>query len=123
MTGKRFTSEHDQPGQDGLLNKEMDRRSFLGKTTKMAGVALGASLLGPLNALPADAASRSSIMNSNGAKPDLVFPVISDLNIYNDNYKNLKKFLKFKKHKNIKIYKKHIKTYILYVKNFLRLNI
>ena len=53
MTGKRFTSEHDQSGQDGLLNKEMDRRSFLGKTTKMAGVALGASLLGPLNALPA----------------------------------------------------------------------
>ena len=92
MTGKRFTSEHDQSGQDGLLNKEMDRRSFLGKTTKMAGVALGASLLGPLNALPADAASRSSIMNSNGAKPDLVFPVISDVHIYTDNDKNLNKF-------------------------------
>ena len=42
--------------------------------------------------LPADAASRSSIMNSNGAKPDLVFPVISDVHIYTDNDKNLNKF-------------------------------
>ncbi|MFZ0443230.1 MAG: metallophosphoesterase [Bacillus sp. (in: firmicutes)] len=92
MTEKKYTSDHDQFVQDGLLNKEMDRRSFLGKTTKMAGVALGATLLGPLNALPADAASRSSIMNSNGAKPDLVFPVISDVHIYTDNDKNLNKF-------------------------------
>ena len=44
MTEKKFISEQDQSGQDGLLKKGMDRRSFLGKTTKMAGVALGASL-------------------------------------------------------------------------------
>ena len=70
----------------------MDRRSFLGKTTKMAGVALGASLIGPLGGLSVNAASSSSIMNSTGAKPDLVFPVISDVHIFTDNNQNLDKF-------------------------------
>ena len=41
-------SEEEKSLQDGLFNKGMDRRSFLGKTTKMAGVALGASLIGSL---------------------------------------------------------------------------
>ena len=48
MTEKKFTLEHDQSSQDEFYNKGMDRRSFLGKTTKMAGVALGASLVGSL---------------------------------------------------------------------------
>ena len=92
MTGKRFTSEHDQSGQDGFLNKEMDRRSFLGKTTKLAGVALGASLVGSFNGFPVMLLQVLPLCIQNGKAPDLVFPVISDVHIFTDNDQNLNKF-------------------------------
>ena len=59
----------------------MDRRSCLGKTTKMAGVALGATLVGSFNEVPVSAVSSSSVLSSNGNKPELIFPVISDVHI------------------------------------------
>ena len=52
MKEKKFTLEHDQSSQHEFYNKGMDRRSFIGKTTKMAGVALGATLVGSFNELP-----------------------------------------------------------------------
>ena len=45
MNEKKGSNEVDQPLQDEFNKKGMDRRSFLGKTTKLAGVALGASLV------------------------------------------------------------------------------
>ena len=85
-------SEEEKSFQDALFKREMDRRSFLGKTTKMAGVALGATLVGSFNELPVSAVSSSSVLSSNGNKPELIFPVISDVHIYSDNHKNLEKF-------------------------------
>ena len=92
MKEKKFTLEHDQSSQDEFNKKGMDRRSFIGKTTKLAGVALGASLIGSFNGLSVDAASSSSVMQSKGNAPDLVFPVISDVHIFSDNDQNLNKF-------------------------------
>ena len=85
-------SEEEKSLQDVLFKRGMDRRSFLGKTTKMAGVALGATLVGSFNELPVSAVSSSSVLSSNGNKPELIFPVISDVHIYSDNHKNLEKF-------------------------------
>lgn len=92
MKDKDFTIDVDQSLQGELFKKGMDRRSFLGRTTKMAGAALGVSLLGSFDGLTVGAASKSSVMNSNGNTPDLAFPVISDVHIYSDNDQNLKKF-------------------------------
>ena len=85
-------SEEEKSLQDVLFKRGMDRRSFLGKTTKMAGVALGATLVGSFNELPVSAVSSSSVLSSNGNKAELIFPVISDVHIYSDNHKNLEKF-------------------------------
>ena len=49
-------------------------------------------LVGSFNGLPVGAASSSSVMTFKWKKPDLVFPVISDVHIYTDNDKNLNKF-------------------------------
>ena len=92
MNEKKDSNEVDQPLQDEFNKKGMDRRSFLGKTTKLAGVALGASLVGSFNGLPVGAASSSSVMQSKRKAPDLVFPVISDVHIFSDNDQNLNKF-------------------------------
>ncbi|NGP44525.1 phosphatase [Bacillaceae bacterium SIJ1] len=66
---------------NSIFENEMDRRTFIQKTSKVAGATLGLTLLGTLNSLPAGAASKSSVMKSNGKGPDLVFPVISDVHI------------------------------------------
>jgi Calcineurin-like phosphoesterase len=92
MNEKKVTEKGEPLLQDDLLKKGMDRRSFLEKTTKMAGVALGATLIGSVNGLPVGAVSSSSVMKSNGIKPDLVFPVISDVHIFSYNDQNLNKF-------------------------------
>jgi len=92
MTEKEVTNEEQKSVQDALFKNGMDRRSFLGKTTKMAGVALGATLVGSFNSSPVGAVSSSSVMKSKGNQPDLIFPVISDVHIYSDNDKNLEKF-------------------------------
>ena len=85
-------SEEEKSFQDVLFKRGMDRRSFIEKTTKMAGVALGATLVGSFNELPVSAVSSSSILSSKGNKPELIFPVISDVHIYSDHHKNLEKF-------------------------------
>lgn len=66
---------------DGILNTEMDRREFFQKTSKVAGAAIGLTLAGSLYSIPAGAVSKSSVMHSNGRRPDLIFPVISDVHI------------------------------------------
>ena len=92
MNDKKSTNELDSSSADYKLSKGIDRRSFLGKTTKMAGLAIGASLVGSIPGFSVEAASRSSVMQSTGKKPYLVFPVISDVHIYSNNDRNLNKF-------------------------------
>ena len=93
MKEKEFKDREDSLLQDELSKKGMDRRSFIGKTTKIAGAALGATLVGSLYGLPVSAVSSSSVTKSNGKQPDLVFPVISDIHIYSDDNQNLDKFM------------------------------
>jgi hypothetical protein len=93
MKDKQLKNEEDKSLKNDLFNKGMNRRSFLGETAKVTGIALGATLIGSLNSLPVGAVSSSSVMLSKGNKPDLVFPVISDVHIYSDNNKNLEKFI------------------------------
>ncbi|MDF2036224.1 metallophosphoesterase [Cytobacillus oceanisediminis] len=80
--------------KDGnIFIKEMDRRAFLQKTTLAASATIGLSLASSFNLITASAASSASIMNSAGKKPDLVFPVISDIHIHNSSNKTLEKFI------------------------------
>lgn len=72
---------------------EMNRRTFLQKTTMVVGAAVGATLVNSLTGLPVSAVSGQALANSNGNKPDLVFPVISDVHIKSSNNQNLDKFL------------------------------
>lgn len=74
-------------------NMEMDRRAFLQKTSMVVGAAVGTTLVNSLTGLPVSASSISSIMNSNGNQPDLVFPVISDVHIKSSNNQTLDKFV------------------------------
>jgi hypothetical protein len=76
-----------------FAHKEMNRRSFLQKTTMVVGAAVGASLVNALTGLPVSAASSSSVIKSNGSKPDLVFPVISDIHIKSSDNQTLDKFV------------------------------
>ncbi|MFK9092135.1 metallophosphoesterase family protein [Bacillus salipaludis] len=81
--------------EEGKLSqqKEMNRRTFLQKTSMVVGAAVGATLVNSLTGLPVSAVSGSSIMNSTGSKPDLVFPVISDVHIKANNNQTLDKFV------------------------------
>ncbi|MFJ7727389.1 metallophosphoesterase family protein [Neobacillus sp. NPDC097160] len=81
--------------EEGKLSqqKEMNRRTFLQKTSMVVGAAVGATLVNSLTGLPVSAVSSSSIMNSTGSKPDLVFPVISDVHIKASNNQTLNKFV------------------------------
>jgi len=65
------------------------RRSFLKKTTQVAGAAVAVSLTGTLNAIPVSAKIKSSVMKP---KANLVFPVISDVHIMKDSGGTLNKF-------------------------------
>jgi hypothetical protein len=87
MKKDELNNEVKESLPDDLFRKEMDRRTFLEGTTKVAGAAFGLTLLGSLTSLPAKAASNSSFL---GNKPDLVFPVISDVHIQRqtDDFKN-----------------------------------
>ncbi len=71
----------------------LNRRAFLQKTSMVVGAAVGATLVNSLTGLPVSAVSSSSIMHSKGAKPDLVFPVISDVHIKSSNNQTLDKFI------------------------------
>ncbi|MBT2686834.1 metallophosphoesterase [Bacillus sp. ISL-47] len=79
--------------ENSILTNEMDRRAFLQKTTMAAGATIGLSLANSFNLISASASSSTSIMNSTGKKPDLVFPVISDIHIHNSSNKTLEKFI------------------------------
>jgi Calcineurin-like phosphoesterase len=86
------TYEVNQLPNDSFI-EEMDRRSFLKKSTMFVGAAMGATLVNSFTSLPVGAISSSSIMNSNGNQPDLVFPVISDIHIKSSNNQTLDKFI------------------------------
>ncbi|KAB2336583.1 phosphatase [Cytobacillus depressus] len=74
-----------------VFNDQMDRRDFFRKTSQVAGAAFGLTLVGSLSSIPVSAVSSSSVTNGN--KPDLVFPVISDIHIHHQNVANLEKFI------------------------------
>ncbi|MBM7587522.1 3',5'-cyclic AMP phosphodiesterase CpdA [Bacillus pakistanensis] len=91
MSEKERKNTEEKSVNNDLYKKGMNRRDFLEGTTKVAGAALGLTFLSSLSSLPADAASSSSVMKSKGHKPDLVFPVISDVHINSGNNKTLDK--------------------------------
>ncbi|WP_347940592.1 metallophosphoesterase [Peribacillus simplex] len=70
-----------------IFEKGMDRRSFLEGTTKIAGLTLGLSLVNSLNLESAGATSKLGLHK----KPDLVFPVISDVHILKSGTTDLQK--------------------------------
>ncbi|MFF2455362.1 metallophosphoesterase family protein [Peribacillus simplex] len=92
MKNDELNHENDKSLQDDLLKKGMDRRTFLEGTTKIAGMTLGLTLVNSLTSLPVSAASSSSVFNSLSNKPDLVFPVISDIHIQRQSDDFLNKF-------------------------------
>lgn len=71
-----------------IFEKGMDRRSFLQGTTKIAGLTLGLSLVNSLNLEAAEATSKLGLHK----KPDLVFPVISDVHILKSGTTDLQKW-------------------------------
>ncbi|QED46630.1 metallophosphoesterase [Cytobacillus dafuensis] len=93
MNNDKLNHEDEKTLHDDLFNKELDRRTFLGGATKVAGVALGFSLVNSLNSLSVSAASSTSVIHSNGNIPDLVFPVISDVHIQRQSDDFLNKFI------------------------------
>ncbi len=93
MKNDKLNHEVEKSLQDNLLHKAMDRRTFLEGTTKIAGAALGLTLVNSLTSIPVSAASSSSVFNSVVNKPDLVFPVISDIHIQRQSDDFLKKFV------------------------------
>jgi 3',5'-cyclic AMP phosphodiesterase CpdA len=93
MSGNKKINEEGKPLNKDLLKKEMDRRTFLLKTSVVVGTAVGASLINSITGLPVSAASSSSIMKTNEMKPILVFPVISDVHIKSTNDHTLGKFV------------------------------
>ncbi|MFD6442722.1 metallophosphoesterase family protein, partial [Peribacillus sp. NPDC060186] len=93
MKNDELNHENEKSLQDDLLKKGMDRRTFLEGTTKIAGMTLGLTLVNSLTSLPVSAASSSSVFNSLSNKPDLVFPVISDIHIQRQSDDFLNKFV------------------------------
>lgn len=89
MKDKQLQNTGEEPVQKG-----MDRRSFLQGTTKMAGLAVGLSLVNPLGGLDVEAASTklAAKMGISNGKPDLIFPVISDVHILKSGTNDLQKF-------------------------------
>ncbi|MEH6944296.1 metallophosphoesterase [Bacillus sp. JJ722] len=93
MNNKQNDHEMNSGTSNDFFDKKMDRRSFFKKTSGVAGATLGLTLIHSLNSLPVEAVSNSSIIYSKGNKPDLVFPVISDVHINSGNNKTLEKFI------------------------------
>src|SRR5690625_2681095 len=79
----------DKTYKNPIYLKEVNRRSFLKNTSKIAGAALAVTLTGSLKAIPASA---EIINNMNKEKPNLVFPVISDVHIQSSSDLFLDKF-------------------------------
>lgn len=75
-----------------VTDQGMDRLTFLKRSTQLVGAVIGLSLADTLHPLKALAESDSSAQQTNWNKPDLVFPVISDIHIQTSNDQNLKKF-------------------------------
>lgn len=93
MKDKQLQNETEKMVSTDVLNKEMDRRTFIHRTSKVAGAAFGLTLVNSLYSIPVGAVSNTSVMQSNGNKPDLVFPVISDVHINHNSDTTLKKFI------------------------------
>jgi predicted phosphodiesterase len=79
---KNDEQSHEKKKQmlEKVFDKEIDRRAFLLQTTKIAGVAIGLSLLNPLGSIPVWAASNDSD-KSNGLsqeKPSFQFGLVAD---------------------------------------------
>src|SRR5699024_12618268 len=85
MTEYSTDNTHKKP----VYLKEVNRRSFLKNTSKIAGAALAVTLTGSLKAIPAYA---EIINNMNKEKPNLVFAVISDVHIQSSSDLFLKTF-------------------------------
>lgn len=61
-----------------MLNEEIDRRTFLQKTTKLAGVTFGLTLFNPLGSIPVLAASNDSNDTYDYSQPTFQFGLVAD---------------------------------------------
>ncbi|MFC3885490.1 metallophosphoesterase family protein [Bacillus songklensis] len=96
MKDNRPQDEKEEMLNKDILKKGMDRRTFIEKTTKFTGITFGLTLASSLTGLSVSAASSSSspsAINPKGVKPNLIFPVISDVHIKSDSNKTLEKFI------------------------------
>ncbi|USK28219.1 metallophosphoesterase [Bacillus sp. CMF21] len=95
MSNDQSQNKTEELSHVDTFNQGMDRRSFIKKTTGVAGVALGLTLASSLPGIPVNAASITSspsFLNPKGKKPNLIFPVISDVHINADSNNTLEKF-------------------------------
>lgn len=93
MKDKQSQNETEKLLSTDVFKNGMDRRTFLQRSSKVAGAALGLTLMGSLNSITVGAVSSSSVIHSKGRKPDLVFPVISDVHIHHGKDNTLNKFI------------------------------
>ncbi|WP_257350671.1 metallophosphoesterase family protein [Pseudalkalibacillus decolorationis] len=84
--GKITRTQHEPE-----IKKKMTRRTFIEGTTKVAGLSLGLSLVSQLNSGNVFADSDDKERNDR-RKPDLVFPVISDVHIKKTGTGDIQKF-------------------------------
>lgn len=66
-----------QKDNETIFEKGMDRRQFLEKTTKLAGVSFGLAMISPLTSLPVKAESGASVHLSKD-KPSFQFGLVAD---------------------------------------------
>src|SRR5690625_2249550 len=85
MTEYSTDNTHKKP----VYLKEVNRRSFLKNTSSMSGPPLAVTLTCSVNAIPASA---EIINNMHKEKPNLIFPVISDIHIQSSSDLFLDKF-------------------------------
>lgn len=81
-----------QNGQIDSKEKKFTRRKFLEGTTKVAGLSLGMALVNPMSSLTVFADDGGKEKEDDRRKPDLVFPVISDVHIKKTGTKDIQKF-------------------------------
>ena len=70
-----------------VLDKKIDRRSFLQKTTKLAGVTFGLTLINSLGSIPVEASGASVTIASKYKKSIFQFGLVADAQ-YADIYSN-----------------------------------
>ncbi|WP_255585189.1 metallophosphoesterase family protein [Virgibacillus saliphilus] len=95
MTKDSQHKKSQEPFHLEKADKTVDRRTFLKRTSQVAGTALVVTATGSLNAIPVSALTskgKNANQDTNQNAYNLIFPVISDVHIQGDSDHTLNKF-------------------------------